>query len=100
MKDKISSAITGISIAGKSLQKAIPMQKIVSKPKNKYQKKIKNTYIDVYDILCAYGVSNPAVAHAIKKLLMPGQRGHKNATTDIKEAISALNRALELQLPN
>ena len=70
------------------------------KPKpNKYQRKIKGVVIDVYDVLVAFGVTNPAIAHAVKKLLMPGQRGHKDRATDIDEAIASLHRAREIEEP-
>lgn len=53
--------------------------------------------IDIYDVLTAYEVTNPATAHAIKKLLMPGQRGAKSKIQDIDEAIASLFRAIELE---
>jgi len=52
--------------------------------------------VDVYDVLGAYGVTCPAIGHAIKKLLCPGMRGAKTARQDISEAIGSLHRALEL----
>ena len=64
---------------------------------NKYQRKIKGVTMDVYDVLMAFGVTNPAIQHAVKKLLMPGQRGYKDKSTDIAEAIMALQRAKELE---
>jgi hypothetical protein len=63
---------------------------------NKYQRKIRNENVDVYDILVAFNVTNPAIAHAVKKLLMPGQRGGKPWQQDVNEAIQSLHRALEL----
>ena len=75
---------------------------------NKYQRKLTNpTYvqrggpdeieedviIDVYDVLDAFGVENPATAHAIKKLLCTGSRGAKDWETDLQEAIDSLERA-------
>ena len=62
----------------------------------KYQRKIGGFVVDVYDILVAYNVTNPAIAHAIKKLLMPGERGHKDASTDVREARDSIDRALQL----
>jgi hypothetical protein len=53
--------------------------------------------IDVYDILTAWNVTNPATAHAIKKLLMPGARGHKSAEQDLQEAAQSIVRAIELE---
>jgi hypothetical protein len=49
--------------------------------------------IDVYDVLDAFDVTNPAAAHAVKKLLCPGTRGAKDWETDLQEAIDSLERA-------
>ena len=49
--------------------------------------------IDVYDVLDAFDVCNPAIAHAIKKLLCTGGRGFKAWETDLQEAIDSLERA-------
>lgn len=66
---------------------------------NKYQRNIKGVIIDVYDILKAYGVTCPGTQHAIKKLLMPGDRGHKDQITDLKEARSSIDRSIQLATP-
>jgi len=63
---------------------------------NKYKVFCKGVEIDVYDVLMAYGVTNPADQHAIKKMLMPGKRGVKDANQDRREAIQSLERAIEL----
>ena len=65
--------------------------------KSKYHKRVKGIDIDVYDVLQAFGVTNPADAHAIKKMLCPGQRGVKDAIQDRREAIQSLERAIELE---
>jgi len=52
--------------------------------------------LDVYDVLKAFGVECHATGHAIKKLLCAGSRGHKDKETDLKEAIVAIERAIEL----
>ncbi|WP_425070664.1 hypothetical protein [Sagittula sp. S175] len=50
---------------------------------------------DVYDVLRAYGVADPAVAHAIKKLLVPGARsGGKSAAQDLREAAWSITNAI------
>ena len=54
--------------------------------------------VDVYDILTAYNVTCPATAHAIKKLLCAGRRGHKNRLQDLTEAQQALVRAIDLEM--
>ncbi len=63
---------------------------------NKYQRNIKGVTVDVYDVLLAWDVRNPAVQHAIKKLLQPGQRGHKTEEQDLREAYVSIARAIEL----
>lgn len=64
----------------------------------KYLKEIKkDVKVDVYDVLVAFEVVNPAMQHAIKKLLCPGVRGWKDYETDCKEAIESINRAMELE---
>ena len=64
---------------------------------SKYNRVIRGETIDIYDILVAYGVTNPALQHLIKKALMAGQRGHKDRTTDMKEILEAAQRAIELE---
>lgn len=63
---------------------------------NKYQRPCKGVYIDVYDVLVAFKVTNPASQHAIKKILASGQRGVKDFEQDLLEAIASLKRAIEL----
>ena len=70
-------------------------------PKNKYERQIRNSSkeainVDVYDVLVAFDVTNPALQHAIKKMLCTGIRGYKDFNQDIDEAIQALERAKEL----
>ena len=68
------------------------------KTSNKYQREIKpDVFVDVYDVLDAWSVTDPAIQHAIKKLLQPGARGVKSASQDIDEAIASLERAKELK---
>lgn len=52
---------------------------------------------DVYDVLYSFGVSCPATAHAVKKMLMPGMRGAKTRLQDLKEARDSLDRAIEME---
>lgn len=55
---------------------------------------------DVYDILRAYDVHDPAVQHAIKKLLMPGRRGAKDVLDDLREARVSLDNAINAAARN
>ena len=51
---------------------------------------------DVYSVLAAFGVKCPARQHAIKKLLMPGQRGAKGEIQDLDEALVSVSRAIDM----
>jgi hypothetical protein len=68
---------------------------------SKYAKLIKSIdgkelgLIDVYSVLNAFEVNNPAIAHAVKKLLMPGKRGAKTVRQDVQEATDSLVRSLK-----
>jgi len=66
------------------------------KEENKYKVKCKGADIDVYDVLTAFKVTNPAIQHAIKKLLKGGARGYKNEEQDYNEAVQSINRGIEL----
>lgn len=57
--------------------------------------------VDVYRVLELFNVTNPAIAHALKKLLVAGGRGAgKDISTDIQEAIDTLERWKEMQHEN
>lgn len=65
---------------------------------DKYNRIVKGgVSIDVYDVLYGFEVNNPAVAHAVKKLLAPGLRGYKDKIQDLQEAIVSLERAIILE---
>jgi len=68
---------------------------------SKYEKMFHSTdgqafQADVYSVLEAFGVACPAVQHAIKKLLMPGQRGAKSELQDLDEAHLSVCRAIDM----
>jgi len=66
-----------------------------------YKKEIKpGVIVDVYDVLVAFEVTNPAIAHCIKKLLCPGRRHQKTKQQDLLEAKVALTRGIELEEQN
>ena len=52
--------------------------------------------VDIYDVLVAFNVTNPATAHAVKKILCAGTRGTKSKEQDILEAIRSLQIAMIL----
>lgn len=65
---------------------------------SKYHREIKpGVFIDVYDVLQAWAVTNPALQHLIKKALQPGERGHKDLETDMNDIIASAKRAKELE---
>lgn len=65
---------------------------------SKYEREIKpNVYVDVYDVLRAFNVTDQAIGHAVKKMLCAGERGYKDKSQDIDEAIASLKRAKEME---
>lgn len=54
------------------------------------------TEIDVYRTLDLFGVTDPCIQHAVKKLLVTGARGAKDFRKDLEEAIVTLQRKLEM----
>jgi nucleoside-specific outer membrane channel protein Tsx len=64
---------------------------------NKYKVNCKGVMIDVYDVLSAYQVQNPALQHLAKKVLKCGDRGHKNREIDLRDILASAKRALELE---
>lgn len=53
--------------------------------------------VDVYRVLDLFQVTHPCAQHAIKKLLVPGNRGGgKTSQQDVEEALDTLNRWLEM----
>ena len=65
---------------------------------SKYHREIRpGVFVDVYDVLHAWGVINPALQHLVKKALQPGERGHKTMAEDLNDIIVSANRAKELE---
>ena len=63
----------------------------------KYNREIKQgVSVDVYDVLRAFHVTNPALQHLIKKALNCGNRGHKDRLTDHQDIIDSAVRAKQL----
>lgn len=57
-----------------------------------YRYQYKGIQIDPYRIFRVYGITDPAIQHAVKKLLVAGSRGSKSTAQDIQESIDALAR--------
>lgn len=70
---------------------------------SKYKKRIidvngeRSCYVDVYAVLEAFGVTCPARAHAVKKLLCCGSRGKGGELDDLLGVEAAVSRAIEIQ---
>lgn len=63
-----------------------------------YFKDVSNLkFIDVYRVLLLFGVTDPCLQHAVKKLLCAGNRGVKDELKDVQEAIASLTRYLEIK---
>lgn len=55
--------------------------------------------LDIYRLLRLYNVTDQAIGHAIKKLMVAGGRGAgKDVSVDIREAIETLERWEELEV--
>ncbi len=54
--------------------------------------------VDVYRVIDLFGITDPCVQHAIKKLFAAGKRGAKNADKDVQEAIDSLLRYQEMRM--
>ena len=63
----------------------------------KYNRECKGVTIDVYDVLVAFNVTNPALQHLVKKALCAGLRGHKDKAQDMAEILESAQRAVELE---
>ena len=59
---------------------------------NHYFKPCPYDTLDVYRVISIFGVSDPCIQHALKKLLCSGVRGHKDQAKDIQDVIDTLER--------
>ena len=66
-----------------------------------YKKDVRHLdYIDVYRIIELYELHDPCFQHALKKILVPGARGHKDLINDINDIIDTMQRKLEMMAEN
>jgi hypothetical protein len=54
-------------------------------------------FVDVYRVLALFGVTDPCIQHAVKKMLAAGGRGAKDISQDVQEAIDTLQRWQEMR---
>ena len=80
----------------RDIPQAKPVNMVGTSVPNKYTRVIKGVNADVYDVLLAFGVTCPAMQHALKKMLCTGLRGHKSFHKDADEAIESIERSKEL----
>jgi hypothetical protein len=72
---------------------------MTEKKHNHYFKVVAHlSHVDVYRVLSLFGVTDPALQHAAKKLLVAGGRGGgKDISRDVQEAIDTLERWKEMR---
>lgn len=63
----------------------------------KYHRAINGFWVDVYDFIYAFNITNPGDQNAIKKLATPGTGGLKTANEDREEAIKSVKKAIQLE---
>lgn len=75
-----------------------PVPPAMPRKHNHYFKSVAGlTHIDVYRVLALFAVTDQALGHAIKKLLVAGGRGAgKDFRKDVQEAVDTLQRRLEM----
>lgn len=67
------------------------------KPKHShYFREWKGEKLDFYFIMTLFGITDPCLMHAMKKLMFAGVRGAKGEEKDLNEAIDSIRRRLEL----
>lgn len=72
-----------------------------TKRHNHYFKDVSHiNYIDVYRVLELFEVTDPCLQHAVKKLLVAGNRGHKNIDRDVQDVIDSCLRWQQIKLEN
>ena len=64
---------------------------------NHYFKPCPYDTLDVYRVINIFGVTDPCIQHALKKLLCSGVRGHKDQEKDIQDVIDTLERWKEMR---
>lgn len=53
--------------------------------------------IDMYRVLQLFGVTDPCLQHAAKKVMFAGTRGAKDMNKDVQEAIDSLTRWIDMR---
>lgn len=66
------------------------------KHKHYFKSVIGLNYIDIYRIFKLYNVTDPCLQHAIKKLILAGERGAKDQFKDVSEAKDTIERWIDI----
>ena len=71
------------------------------KKRNKYMREIvPSIWVDVYDIINAFNVTDGGMQHVLKKIVACGQRGHKDELEDRLDILASVKRSNEIYLRN
>lgn len=63
---------------------------------NKYMREVlPGVWIDVYDLIDGFNVTDGGYQHALKKIVAVGQRGHKDEAEDRKDIYDSVVRSNE-----
>lgn len=102
--DRTGELVCGITrtIFVKKEQVVADKRNVISKPKHShYFKNVSHLeWVDAYRVADLFGVTDPCIQHALKKLLVTGNRGYKDVATDVQDVIDTLGRWKEMQLEN
>ena len=63
---------------------------------SRYHRQFCGVTLDLYRVANLWGVTSHALFHALKKIMMAGQRGSKDYETDLREAIVAIEEELKI----
>ena len=63
---------------------------------SRYHRQFCGVTIDLYRVANLWGVKSHALFHALKKIMMAGQRGAKDYETDLREAIVAIEEEIKI----
>ena len=73
-----------------------PQQVEQSSQPSRYHRQFRGVTLDLYRVANLWGVKSHALFHAMKKIMMAGNRGAKDYETDLREAILAIQEELKI----
>lgn len=94
------TSLVDLELKGRRAHADMPVQFADAEPRkhSHYFRSVEHlSEIDIYRFLDLFNVTDQALGHAIKKLVVPGMRGGgKTGRKDIEEAVDTLQRKLEM----